>query len=169
MFYLPSHHMDQPLIVFYSLEWFTQKIAQTIATITHGKLLQLSPQQDISSTQNKWKKYFRWGKQVVMKETPPLKPYTCDIKSYNTIYIGTPVRAFTYTPAIRSFLQQTKIHNKKIVLFCTHEWSPWATLQKLKEALQDNTILASKDFNKKLLQNDPQLLQQEIQTFITHL
>lgn len=159
--------MGQPLIVFYSLDGFTKTIAEAIATTTHGTLLQLIPQQDISSTQNKWKKYVRWGKQVMMKETPPLKPYSCDIASYETIYIGTPVRAFTYTPAIRSFLQQIQLHDKKIVLFCTHEWSPGTTLQKLKDTLKDNTILASKDFNKKVLYNDPHLLQQEIQTLIT--
>ena len=159
--------MNKTLIVFYSLEGFTQKIAQEIAKQTNGDLLQLFPQQDPLSTHNKWMKYFRWGKQVIMKETPPLKPYICNIDAYETIYIGTPVRAFTYTPAIRSFLQQTKIHNKKIVLFCTHEWWPGTTLQKLKEALKDNTILATKDFNKRLWTHDPKFLQEEIQTLIT--
>jgi len=66
-------------------------------------------------------KYFRGGKQIMMKETPKLKPYHIELDTYETIYLGTPVWAFTYTPAIRSFLKQTHLHNKKIILFCTHE------------------------------------------------
>jgi menaquinone-dependent protoporphyrinogen IX oxidase len=66
-------------------------------------------------------KYLRGGKQVMMKETPELEPYQIDLKNHDIIYIGTPVWAFTFTPAIRSFLKHTHLKNKKIVLFCTHE------------------------------------------------
>ena len=110
--------MQKPIIIFYSLEGFTKRIAEYIAKETNGDLLELQPEKTISKG---FMKYFRGGKQVVMKETPILKPYRIDLKKYETIYLGTPVWAFTYTPAIRSFLKQTPLHNKKIILFCTHE------------------------------------------------
>jgi menaquinone-dependent protoporphyrinogen IX oxidase len=63
----------------------------------------------------------RGGKQVVMKETPKLKHFTINPNDYDLIIMGTPVRAFNYTPAFRTFFQDYKIENKKIALFCTHE------------------------------------------------
>lgn len=113
-------------------------------------------------------KYFRGGKQVMMKETPLLKPYNMDFDKYETIYIGTPVWAFTYTPAIRSFLKQTTLQNKKIVLFCTHEGGPKQTLDNLEKELKGNKIVAKKDFNRKILEKNTDLLNKEIKKIIYH-
>lgn len=157
--------MNKSLIVFYSLEWFTQKIAESIAKKIDADTLQIHPKQEIK-TDSKRIKYFRWGKQVFMKEIPELKPYTCDINQYETIYIGTPVRAFTYTPAIKAFLKQTNIQNKNIILFCTHEGWPGKTLDNLQNDLSGNTITKSRDFNRRLLESDESKLEKEIIDFL---
>lgn len=151
--------MTKTLIIFYSLEWFTRTIAQDIAHQTKGKLLELHPSKDICKG---FVKYFWGGKQVLMKETPKLKKYTINFEQYTTIYIGTPVWAFTYTPAIRSFLQQTPIQDKNIILFCTHEWRPKHTLQDMEDALPGNTIIAKKAFHRKLLEHNEPLRKQEV-------
>jgi hypothetical protein len=101
-----------------------------------------------------------------MKEIPELNPYTCDLDKYDTIYIGTPVRAFTYTPAIKAFLKQTNIQNKNIILFCTHEGWPGKTLLNLQNDLNGNTILKTKDFNRRLLESDELKLEKEITEFL---
>lgn len=101
-----------------------------------------------------------------MKEIPALKPYTCELNKYDAIYIGTPVRAFTYTPAIRAFLKQTTIQDKNIILFCTHEWWPGKALANLENDLAGNTILKSKDFNRRLLENNEIELEKEIDLFL---
>ena len=111
-------------------------------------------------------KYFRWGKQVFMKEVPELKKYTCDLDKYDTIYIGTPVRAFTYTPAIKAFLKQTEIKNKNLILFCSHEGWPGKALANLENDLSGNIILKSRDFNRRTLENNETKLEQEIETFL---
>lgn len=59
-----------------------------------------------------------------MKSEPELKKLSKDPNNYDIIIIGTPVRAYTYTPAIRTFLKTIQLKNKKIALFCTHEGGP---------------------------------------------
>lgn len=157
--------MKKSLIVFYSLEWFTKKIAHILAQKTWADLLQIHPKQDIKRG-SKLMKYFRWGKQVFMKEIPELQKYTCDLDKYNTIYIGTPVRAFTYTPTIKAFLKQIKITNKNIILFCSHEGWPGKALVNLENDLSGNIILKSKDFNRRILEHNETKLEQEIEAFL---
>ena len=119
--------MKKVIVVFYSLTWFTKKIAEMISDFCDWKLLELKPENDIT---NKWfMKYLRWWKQVMMKEKPKLKKFDSDFTLYDTIFIWTPVWAFTFTPAIRSFLDMVKLKNKKIVLFCTHEGQCGKTLE----------------------------------------
>ena len=158
--------MQKPLIVFYSLDGFTKHIAKIIAHKIDGELLELHPKKAISRG---FMKYVRGGKQVIMKETPELKTYHIDLKNHDTIYIGTPVWAFTFTPAIRSFIKETHLQGKKIVLFCTHEGGPKKTLENLEEALPGNTILSKKDFNRKLLEKDEKKLEEEINKLLEHL
>lgn len=101
-----------------------------------------------------------------MKETPELQKYNCDASEYETIYIGTPVRAYTYTPAIKTFLKQTKIQNKNIILFCTHEGAPGKSLINLENDLHGNKVLKSKDFNRRILEHNEAALEEEIKAFL---
>ena len=66
--------------------------------------------------------------------------------TYDLIIIGTPVWMSTYTPAIKSFLQNNLISNKKIALFCSHEGGAGETLINLQKELVGNEILGVMDF-----------------------
>ena len=143
-FRLDCFLMQKSIVIFYSLEGNTQFIAEHIAKKTWADILQLQPQKDIKST---WfMKYMRWGKQVIMKATPKLQPRNIDIDAYDTIILWTPVRAFTYAPALRTFFSQQQFTNKKIFLFCCHEWSKGRTLENMEENVQGNTLVAKIDF-----------------------
>ena len=92
------------LVVYYSLEGNTKFIAETISKTVGADLLELKPIKDISST---WfMKYFWWWRQVMMKEKPELKAFDKDLDKYDLIFIGTPVWAFNYTPAIYTFFEK---------------------------------------------------------------
>jgi len=41
-----------------------------------------------------------------MKEKPELKAFDKDLDKYDLIFIGTPVWAFNYTPAIYTFFEK---------------------------------------------------------------
>jgi len=49
-----------------------------------------------------------------MKVEPELERRNKNPEHYDVIIIGTPVWAFTYTPAIRTFFSQAKLEGKQI-------------------------------------------------------
>jgi len=135
---------SKTLVVYYSYEGSTRLIAQTIATALGADILECRPINDISS--KGFMKYVWGGRQVVFKKRPQLEPFKTDPSEYETIVIGTPVWAFTYAPAIRTFLSEMTLHQKKIGVFCCHEGAKGNTLEHLKEALSKNTIIGENDF-----------------------
>ena len=86
-------------------------------------------------------KHFWGGKQVFTGEKPELLPLTKDAADYDLIFIGTPVWAFSYAPALKTFLSRTKISGKKIALFLTCDGMPGKTFINLRQALSGNEIL----------------------------
>jgi hypothetical protein len=95
-------------------------------------------------------KYVWGGKQVFFGARPELKPYSVDAGLYETVIIGTPVWAWSYAPAIGTFLEGTKIAGKRVALFCCHGGGPGRTLEKLKAALPGNTFVGETDFRQPL-------------------
>lgn len=111
-----------------------------------------------------------------MKEAPKLESFDSDssdgsdFSKYDTLVIWTPVWAFTFTPALRSFLETVKLANKKIILFCTHEWQPWKTLENMEKFLwKNNQILMKKDFNRKSYDWKDDILKKDIQELLKEI
>lgn len=82
----------------------------------------------------------------MMKLTPKLQPRSLDIDQYDTIILGTPVRAFNYAPALRTFFAEQKFHNKKIFLYCCHEGNKGKTLENMAQSLVGNEVISQIDF-----------------------
>ncbi len=134
------------VVIYYSLEGNTRTVAVKLSKYLSADLLELKPEKEIDS--GKRSKYFWGGRQVIMKTKPPLKPYSFDEEKYDLIALGSPVWALSYASPLRTFLSENDINGKEVILFCTHEGAAGHTLKKLKEKLNDNTILSSKDFNR---------------------
>jgi flavodoxin len=132
------------LVVYYSYEGSTRIIAETIAAALDADLLECRPQKDISS--KGFMKYFWGGRQVVFKKRPPLEPFEKNPTDYERILLGTPVWAFDFAPAIRSFLSQANLQKKNIGVFCCHEGAKGKTLETMKNMLSGNTIIGEADF-----------------------
>jgi flavodoxin len=132
------------LVVYYSYEGSTRLISENIAQEISADILECKPIKDLSS--KGFSKYFWGGRQVIFKKKPELEPYEKNPNDYDLIIIGTPVWAFNYSPAIRSFLSQTKLSDKKIALFCCHEGGIGKTLENLKKDLLNNTVVDETDF-----------------------
>ena len=81
-----------------------------------------------------------------MGETPQLQEYTFDPDAYERIVIGTPVWSFTFTPPIKTFLQENNIQDKEIILFCTHRGLPAKTMSNLKKELSGNKIIGELNY-----------------------
>lgn len=133
------------LIIYYSLEGNTRFIAEAIAKEIHADLLELKVKNEINT--KGFMKYIWGGKQVIQKEQPELVPININLDNYDLIFIGTPVWAFNFTPAIRTFLNSFTLKDKKIALFCTHEGFVGNSIKNMKKILEtSNDIIAENDF-----------------------
>jgi flavodoxin len=137
------------LIVYYSFEGNCASIAERIkAALPEADVLRLAPEDETKKTG--LAKYIWGGKQVFLGRKPRLKASGVDINVYDFIILGTPVWAWSYSPALGSFLAETKIEGKKIALFCCHGGGPGKTLEKLKKALPGNTFAGEAAFREPL-------------------
>lgn len=127
------------LIVFYSLDGNTRFIAQEIAKNIEGDILELKTVKAIP--EKGIMKYFWGGKQIVMKEQPEFQPYNRNFNDYELIFLGTPVWAGTFVPAIKTFLSENDLSNKKIFLFASCGGSIDKTFINLKKELNGAKII----------------------------
>jgi flavodoxin len=136
--------MRKVLIAYYSFEGNTKFIAESMAKAVKADLLEIKPVKELKS--KGLMKYFWGGKQATMKEKPALRPIGKDLSKYDTIFIGTPVWAFTFSPPIRSFLSQKGLQGKKIALFATHEGHLGKTIENMGKELKGSKIIGKAGF-----------------------
>lgn len=153
------------LVVFYSFEGNTRFIAQNMAQLLKADILELKPEREIS--RKGLLKYTRGGKQIFMKETPELKEYKANLADYDILAIGTPVWFFSFSPPIRTFLQENKLKNKKIIFFYTHEGRPGRALAHFKKEMKDNEIIGAIEF-KKVFKNSQENIK-KLEKFVQQL
>ena len=132
------------LVIFYSFEGNTKFISENIADEIGADILELKPVKEI--TRNKVLKFVAGGRQATMKIEPEIEIFDINPQDYDLIFIGTPVWAWTFAPALRTFFSKTKIENKKIGLFCCHGGGPGKIFEKMEEKLEGNTILGKIGF-----------------------
>jgi len=134
------------LVIYYSLSGNTKLIATNIAETIGADLLELKPTEDLIDSG--LMKYVWGGKQVVRKFEPELLPFAKDPKNYDLIFLGTPVWAFNFSPAINTFLAQHLPAKKQLALFCCHGGIKGKTLENMEELLlkSGNTILGKANF-----------------------
>ena len=131
-------------VIFYSYEGNTKFMAESIAKEIEADLIELKPKNEKKS--KGFMKYF-WGGRAVMRNIKPeLLPLNKDIQEYDVLFIGTPVWAFSYAPALNSFLSENQFRGKKIGLFCCHGGGKGNVFKNMKEALAGNQILGEADF-----------------------
>lgn len=135
------------LVVFYSFEGSTRLLAKAIAEATEADILELKLKTE-SIKSHGFFKYVWGGRQVVFKEKPELEKFNKNPDDYDMIFIGTPLWAGTYAPALRSFLESQKFQDKKIALFCAHESKKGKIFENMKAKLSGNEFIGEKDFCK---------------------
>jgi flavodoxin len=139
------------LVIYYSFEGNTKLIGDSIAKEINADVLVLKPEKEIQS--KGFMKYFWGGKQVYMKEKPNLLPFDKNPNDYDTIFIGTPIWAWTYTPALSSFFDKVTLENKNIALFCTHGGNPSNTFTSMKDKMPNNHFVGESDYFMPLIKN----------------
>jgi flavodoxin len=132
------------LVIYYSFEGNTRFIAEALAGEICADILKLEPAYE--KVPHNFMKYFWGGRQVVTKKMPHLLPFGLNIENYDVIFIGTPVWAFSYAPAIATFFNKVEIKGRKIGLFCCSGGMAANTFAKMKEKLAGNEFIAEMSF-----------------------
>ncbi len=103
-------------VIYYSLEGNAKYMAEQIAETIDGDLIQLIPKKTYPSSG--FKKYLWGGKSIISSEKPELMPYDFDSDKYDSIVFASPVWASSFTPPIRTFINDNrdKLKDKKISL-----------------------------------------------------
>lgn len=105
------------IIVYYSLEGNTDHAAKALAAELGADLLRLETVTPYPTTGAK--KFLLGGRDAMTGVKPELKPYTFEADAYDTVVIGTPLWAWTYAPALATFLADNDVKGKKLALMVT--------------------------------------------------
>ncbi len=155
------------LVLYYSLEGNTKNIAERIAAQCKGDLVELVPEKPNPS--EGFGKYFWGGKSVFFKETPKLINEMPDLSLYDLIFIGSPLWAGSFSPAINTLLNTVSFKNKKVALFVCHSGgSTQSTYNRFKALLSDATIVGFEGFKDPLIQ-DQESMDKEIALWIEEI
>jgi len=124
------------LIVYYSLNGNTAFVADKLAQALEADTLRLEAQK---AYPDKGIKKFLWGgKSAVMGEKPALVPYVCDLSQYERVVIGSPVWVGTFTPPLRTFIDENKeaLAGKRFAAFlCCAGGDTFKPFEKLRNVL----------------------------------
>lgn len=134
--------MTKTVVLYYSLEGTTKKIAEHIASKIDADITEVKPVKEIKA--KGFLKYVLGGGQVVMKKKPELKPLNVNLDDYDTVLLGSPIWAGTFTPPILTLLETGYLKNKKIAYFYCYQGGADQAEEKAKDAIEkNNTYLSS--------------------------
>ncbi len=151
--------------VYYSYTGKTKSYLEKVKSLVDMELIEIKPKEDIKA--KGFTSYVLGGYRSLKKETPELNPYEFEVESYDVIVFASPVWAFSFAPAIRSFLLKEKIENKKVSYFFTHQGGPGKTKDKFEKILKGNEIIDGLDINVKEDENENvEKVKKWIETFI---
>ncbi|MDX9863532.1 MAG: hypothetical protein RBT34_01875 [Anaerolineaceae bacterium] len=133
--------MSKMLVLYYSFEGTTQRIAELIAGKIDADIAEVKPVKEIKT--KGFFKYVLGGGQVVLKIKPELKPLKVNLDDYETILLGSPIWAGTFTPPILTLLERGYLKNKTIAYFYCHKGGADQAEEKAKAVIEKNNAYLS--------------------------
>jgi hypothetical protein len=132
--YPPSAHLPgmSVAIVYHSETGNTEGVAGRLATATGGELI---PVKD-GTGYNKITMYLLGSARARRRELAPIEPAVIDVSRHTLVVIGSPVWAWSPTPAANAAIAALKgCEGKKGIVFATCGGKPGETLSMMKVAL----------------------------------
>lgn len=134
--------MSKAIVLFYSFEGSTKKVAEFLSQELHLDIEQIKPVKDLKS--KAFSKYLLGGGQAVMKKKPELRPIKADLNQYDTVFIGSPIWAGVFAPGIRTLLENGGLKDKRVAFFYCHDGGPGKAQEKIKAGVSiHNELLSS--------------------------
>ena len=137
--------MAKTLVVYYSQSrGNTKKIAREIASTLGADLAAIDTVQPYNCSYDQLV-YGLSKTETQNKVCPPIKPLGKDPADYDRIVLGTPTWWYTMAPAVRTFLTETDLTGKELVLFATHGGWPGHALADMKACAKGAKVIAQTD------------------------
>lgn len=133
--------MSKSIILFYSFEGNTKKVAKFLSQELNLPIEQIKPVKDLKS--KGFSKYPLGGGQVIMKKKPELMPIKANLDEYDTVFIGSPIWAGSFTPGIRTLLENGELRGKRVAFFYCYDGKPGKAEEKIKEGVSTYNELIS--------------------------
>ncbi len=124
------------LIAYFSYEGSTKAFAESIQKEVGGDLFSIEPQ--AAYLKNRDTTIEQAKGEVESKYTPKLINKLADIRSYDIIFIGTPIWWYTVAPPVRTFLTEYDLADKTVIPFSTHKGSGLSGIDKTIQEIQPN-------------------------------
>lgn len=120
------------LIVYYSYQQNTKKIAELIQEKIGGDILRIDT---LTPYDGDYNSVVSQGQDEVNRGyCPELKPIDADLSQYDTIILGSPVWWYTFAPAMHTFLKSQNWNGKTVYPFATNGGWIGHTFKDFKEA-----------------------------------
>jgi flavodoxin len=103
------------LVVFYSRTGNTRLVATDLAARLGADLEELREEKDRSGILG----YLKGGRDAYLGHEAVLLPGSADPASYDLVVVGTPVWAFTASPAVATWLKTHGPELRRLAFFCT--------------------------------------------------
>jgi len=126
------------LVVYYSKTGNTRKVATAISRVLGSDI------EEIVDLKNR-KGIIGWlsgGRDSTIKNLTEIKRPKKDPTKYKLVIIGTPVWAWTVTPAVRTYMVKKCKRLKKIAFFCTNDGSPGNTFKEMQGVCKKKSLAA---------------------------
>ena len=138
---MPVKKTLRKLVLFYSHTGGTRYIAQAIANAAGADLVEIKTLKPLS-TFKPWL-ILSGGFQAVSGRKPKIQPLPKKPETYDLIFIGTPIWASRFAPALRTWLAEAGLKGKRLALFASSAGGkPGRVFTELRAALPDNTFSA---------------------------
>ena len=128
-------------IVYYSLQGNVRYVCEKVAKELGADLIELVP---VKAYPDKGMIKFLWGgSAVTFKKKPELEPYKFNADDYELVILATPVWASSFTPPLRTFLEDNELTGKKIAVIATSAGGNSAKcIASLKEVVKTDSTVA---------------------------
>lgn len=110
--------IDKVLVAYYSFSGSTWMLAESIAEITGGTLMELTSELPYSFDYSTASKEVR--SQIERGYCPKLSSGNEPIDEYDAIFIGTPNWFKSVAPPVLTFIRLNNFAGKTVIPFCTH-------------------------------------------------
>ncbi len=153
------------LVVYYSSSGITEKVGGLLAVALEADQEKLVDKKERKGVWN----YLVAAKDAMMKyetdiETPKYNP-----ADYDLVIIGTPVWAWTMTPAVRTYITKNKDKLKNVVFFTTSGGTVYDKIVPEMETLSGKKAVISNGFFEKEVKEDSKEMIDKLNKFLENI